>query len=123
MHKYIMVALLIAGSLLGMIYAFVAVMDAEEQRVEPPAENELRITASNWTFDEEVYTVTAGETLTVTLFNDTGIHGAAIDELDFEVTSEEPVEFTFDEPGTYDMYCSILCGEGHADMTAQFVVE
>lgn len=123
MHKYIMLTLIIAGSVLGLVYTFVAVIEAEKNKVEPPAENELRITATNWAFDQEEYTVEQGETMTLTLHNAEGKHTALIEGLDVELMEGQPVEVTFDQPGTYTIRCNLLCGPGHAEMVSTLIVK
>ena len=119
--KYVMVTLLIIASVLGAVYTFDAVLEAESQRVEPPKENELRIVANNFTFDKEEYVVQQGEPVVVTLMNESGYHEVVIEELGVNITDAEPQELTF-EAGTYTLRCSFLCGTGHANMVATLVV-
>lgn len=124
MHKYVMLTLFVLSSVVGLAYSFVAVAGGEgEEHAEPPKENELRIVASNWKFDQETYTVEQGATLTVNLVNKQGIHGAAIPELGIDVKEGEPQEVTFDKPGTYNIECSVACGQGHAEMRSKLVVQ
>ncbi|GGK02053.1 hypothetical protein GCM10007063_25380 [Lentibacillus kapialis] len=85
--------------------------------------NELNITASNFEFDQDKYTVTAGEEVSVSLANEEGRHGMAIDEFDVNIEGEGEATFTPEEPGEYTVYCSVPCGEGHADMQSTLVVE
>ncbi|WP_066187245.1 MULTISPECIES: cupredoxin domain-containing protein [Gracilibacillus] len=82
---------------------------------------DVAITASNWEFDQEEYTVPAGE-VTVSLTNDEGMHGVEIE--DTNILIEGDGEATDElEPGEYHIRCSIPCGEGHSDMTATLIVE
>ncbi|SEQ95896.1 cytochrome c oxidase subunit 2 [Virgibacillus subterraneus] len=87
------------------------------------ASNELNITASNFDFDQDEYTVTAGEEVAVSLTNEEGMHGISIDEFDVKIEGEGEATFTPEEPGEYTIYCNIPCGEGHADMQTTLVVE
>jgi|SRR5699024_1958364 len=87
------------------------------------ASNELNITASNFEFDQDEYTVAAGEEVTVSLTNKEGMHGVAIDKFDVNIEGEGEGSFTPEEPGEYTIYCSVPCGEGHADMQSTLVVE
>lgn len=85
------------------------------------AASEVTIEASNWDFDQEVYTVKAGE-VTITLSNTEGMHGIQILDTDVAINGNDSVTATL-EPGEYDIICSIPCGTGHADMLAKLVVE
>jgi len=87
------------------------------------ASNELNITASNFEFDQDEYTVAAGEEVSVSLANEEGMHGIAVDEFDVNIEGEGEATFTPEEPGEYTIYCSVPCGEGHADMQSTLVVE
>ena len=44
----------------------------------------------------------------------------AMDAARAERSSED---VTFDKPGTYELHCSIMCGQGHAGMKSKFIVE
>src|SRR5690606_19635440 len=123
MHTYLMLVLFIAARVFGLVYAFIAVLDAQSEVVEPPAENELRFVAVNWAFDQEEYRVKQGETMILSLHNQQGRHGIEIEGLGIELYEGEPVEYTFEEPGTYRVICNILCGPGHEDMVATLIVE
>lgn len=87
------------------------------------ANNELAITASNWEFNQSEFTVKAGEEVKITLTNSEGYHGIAIDDLDINIQGDGEATFIPEEPGEYKIYCSVPCGEGHADMMSTLVVE
>ncbi|MFD1363229.1 cytochrome C oxidase subunit II [Lentibacillus salinarum] len=87
------------------------------------ASNELSLTASNFEFGQDKYTVAAGEEVAVSLTNEEGMHGVAIDEFDVNIEGEGEASFTPEESGEYTIYCSVPCGEGHADMQSTLVVE
>ncbi|GAA0355251.1 cytochrome C oxidase subunit II [Bacillus horti] len=85
------------------------------------ASNEVTIEASNFDFDQEEYVVSAGE-VTVNLVNTEGVHGIQILGTDIDISRDGSQTATL-EPGEYDIICSIMCGTGHADMTAKLIVQ
>lgn len=123
MYKYAFVTVLIIGSVMGLYLSFDAVLEAQRNKVEPPADNELRLEAKNYEFDQEEYVVTAGKPMVLSLTNNQGRHGYKIEEFGIEVIAGESVEYTFEKPGTYEIHCSIACGPGHEDMASTLIVE
>lgn len=123
MHKWIMAALLIVASVMGIGFTIDAMIKADREHVanEVP-DNGLRINAYNWYFDEEEYTVEAGEPVVISMRNMQGRHNIKIEELDLVINDGDSVEHTF-EPGVYTILCDIMCGEGHYDMVAKLVVQ
>ncbi|QKY71579.1 cytochrome C oxidase subunit II [Lentibacillus sp. CBA3610] len=85
--------------------------------------NEINLTGTNFSFGQDEFTVPAGEEVTISLTNEDGMHGAAIDEFAIEVEDGDSATFTPEEPGEYEIYCSIPCGNGHDDMVSTLVVE
>lgn len=85
--------------------------------------SELVITATNWEFDQEEYKIEAGEAVGVTLKSIEGVHGIEILKTKIEIDNNKTVTVQFDEPGTYNMICSVPCGTGHRTMTAKLIVE
>jgi len=84
----------------------------------------LKITATNFNFDKEEYKVKAGTNYKVKFANKLGKHGIEIDGIPLELDADNPeTEFTFDTPGTYEMKCSIMCGQGHNTMVSKIIVE
>ena len=81
----------------------------------------LDLKASNWKFDQDTYTVPAGN-VTVNLVNDEGFHGIDIEGTDISIEGENSATSNL-EPGEYTIRCNIPCGEGHGEMTAQLIVE
>ncbi|MFZ3579592.1 cytochrome C oxidase subunit II [Virgibacillus sp. DJP39] len=79
------------------------------------------ITATNWEFDQENYTVPAGE-VTFNLTNEEGLHGIQVDGTDVNIEGDESGKVTL-EPGEYTIRCSIPCGQGHANMQSTLTVE
>jgi len=85
--------------------------------------NQVDIIASNFELDPVEYTVNAGEEVKITLTNDEGMHGLAIDEFDVNIKGDGEATFTPDEPGEYTIYCNIPCGQGHAEMISTLIVQ
>lgn len=56
-----------------------------------------------------------------------GGHGFAIDAYGIDLRAEEGEEtattFVADQPGEFEVRCSVYCGEGHPSMTGTFIVE
>jgi len=85
--------------------------------------NEINLISTNFSLgDEDVFTVKAGEEVTITHTNEEGHHGIAIDEFDVDIEGDGEATFIPDEPGEYEIYCNIFCGEGHEDMVVTLVV-
>ncbi|WLD94812.1 cytochrome C oxidase subunit II [Alkalihalobacillus sp. AL-G] len=83
----------------------------------------LEITATNWKFNQDSYKVTSGEAVTINFESKEGVHGLGIKgKNDFNIKKSGSKELTL-EPGEYQVYCTIPCGEGHADMVSTLIVE
>lgn len=87
------------------------------------ADNTVEIIATDWAFNQDSYTVEAGEEVTMSLVNEEGMHGIVINDLDVEIDGEGERTFTPTEPGEYTIACSIPCGAGHNDMVSTLIVE
>ena len=83
----------------------------------------LDVTATNFEFNKEAYTVPAGEEVTVSLTSKEGTHGLEIKDTDVNIQGEGEATFTIDEPGEYTIRCSVPCGEGHSDMVSTLIVK
>lgn len=123
MHKWAMFVLFIAASVLGLSVIIFAPPTSGD--VMPEAkDNEIQFIMTDFAFDKDEYRVKAGETVILTMLNKTGTHGVLIAGTDINLTTHgESIEVTFDEPGEYDLFCSIMCGIGHNDMVAKLIVE
>ena len=124
MHKWIMFALVIAASVMAVVFSVVEAMKEPENAEEPVAENELRITGKNFEFNQAEYHIPAGQEIIISYKNELGggIHGMAINGTDINLMDGDKVAYTF-EPGVYDIVCSVMCGVGHTEMTAKLIVE
>jgi cytochrome c oxidase subunit 2 len=91
---------------------------------EQSAANVVTIKASNFKFDAEEYVVKKGEPVTIKLENAQGIHGIGIKDLNVDLNpNKNSVTITPDQPGRYEILCTIMCGTGHAEMKSLLVVE
>ncbi len=84
---------------------------------------EITLTASNWKFDQTEIKVHKGDTIKLTLKNESGAHAVEFGDLGVQVKSGETKEFTVTEAGTFEFHCSITCGQGHDNMTGSLIVE
>lgn len=80
--------------------------------------------ATNFQFDKTEYRIKKGESVTITLDNSQGIHGASIKEFNINLNNgNKTVTFTPDKTGSFPITCSIMCGSGHASMKTTLIVE
>lgn len=83
--------------------------------------NSVDIVASNWQFDQETYTVPAGD-VTFNLTNEEGFHSIIVEGADVKIDGEGSATASL-EAGEYTIRCNVPCGEGHSEMTSTLVVE
>lgn len=88
-----------------------------------PNPTELTIVATNWAFDQSEYRVNAGEPIHFSIENAEGYHGYEIKGLGINIEPGKDKQYTINEPGEYEIVCSIMCGAGHNDMVAKLIVE
>ena len=87
------------------------------------ATGSLVITAKNWEFGEKYYAISAGESIEVTVESIDGVHGIEIVNTEYNnIINDKPTAVTITEPGTYEVRCSIPCGNGHRTMVTKLVV-
>lgn len=88
---------------------------------------EFSVTASQFTFEPNTIRVKKGDKVVLKVKSIDVTHGIAISEFNVnEVLNpgeERVIEFTASETGTYSMFCSVVCGSGHADMKGTLIVE
>lgn len=88
------------------------------------AEEELIITATNYSFDQETYHLKKGVPVKIVFKNESGNHGILIPELNLRLDSKDASRVIIpDEAGTFEMTCAIMCGSGHSGMSAKVIVE
>lgn len=123
MYKWIMSALVTVACVFGVYLLAQGMPQRPQEEVLPEGQELLKITATNFEFNEKEYHVKAGTTYTIKFSNELGKHGAEIKGLDINLTETNPtIEYTFDKPGTYELICSIMCGQGHAEMKSVIIV-
>jgi cytochrome c oxidase subunit II len=89
------------------------------------ASTELILHASDKTFkfDKEEYTIKKGETIKLTLVNESGTHALSISKLGVNLKSGQMSQIiTPKEAGTYTISCTYPCGTGHMNMKAKLIV-
>jgi cytochrome c oxidase subunit 2 len=84
---------------------------------------EVTVNAKNFDFDVKEIKAHLGDKVKITLKNDDGAHGFAIDDFGVDIKGGETAEFLVDKKGTFDYYCSLMCGVGHDQMKGKLVVE
>ena len=87
------------------------------------ASAKITIKAKRFEFDQPVYKVKKGEPTEITLVSEDGVHGVEIPDMDIKLDSGKPQVVTFNDAGTFEFHCDIMCGTGHAKMVAKFEVE
>ncbi|HEV3156410.1 MAG TPA: cupredoxin domain-containing protein [Candidatus Baltobacteraceae bacterium] len=85
------------------------------------AEPPINVAVSNWKFAPALVEAHVGETITLRLKSSEGVHGVFSGDLGIPKTMILPgkvveVSFTPKKAGTYQVHCSIPCGEGHDKM-------
>jgi cytochrome c oxidase subunit 2 len=90
------------------------------------AAQEVKLIASAVTFkyDKAEYHVKKGVPVNLTLEMKDGNHGANLADFGINLNAANPTAtFTPDKAGTFLIKCSVPCGTGHMDMTANLIVE
>lgn len=88
---------------------------------------EFIVTAKQWEFNPAIITVKQGDKVRLKITSTDVNHGFALVDFNVKVdltpNKEETVEFIADKKGEFTFFCSVMCGEGHRDMTGKLVVE
>ncbi|WP_246553403.1 cupredoxin domain-containing protein [Paenibacillus tritici] len=88
------------------------------------ADEELIITATNYSFDQEEYHLKKGVPVKITFKNESGNHGILVPEMKLRLDAKDSSQVILpEEAGTYEMTCAIMCGSGHSGMSAKIIVE
>jgi len=82
---------------------------------------EVVVKASNWEFDQAEYALPKDTPVKLTLENLKGAHGIEVVGQDISIRGNKSKVVTL-PAGTYEIRCSIMCGQGHAQMIAKLVV-
>ncbi len=85
---------------------------------------EVTITSKNFEFDQKEIKAKVGDTVKIHFKNDEGAHGFGLDAFGgIDIKSGETAEFVVDKAGTYEYYCTLMCGQGHDNMMGKLIVE
>lgn len=83
----------------------------------------VAVKAKNWEFSEPEFHIPKGTDVTMSLESTEGIHGIAIRGTDYNIANGASATINIAEAGEYELYCSIPCGTGHAEMKSKLIVE
>jgi cytochrome c oxidase subunit 2 len=126
MQKWIMFALVSIASVMAVCLVAFGLPDkpVDESASLPEGTFIMNIIASNdFTFNQEEFTAKVGETAIMKFSNKSGVHGIDIENLGISLDRDDAqTEYTFTEPGEYEIICNIPCGPGHAVMVAKLIV-
>lgn len=84
---------------------------------------EVTVSGKNFSFKPAEIKAKVGETLKITYQNESGNHGIEIPDLNVNLKNGQSTEVVLDKAGTFEYFCSIMCGAGHDNMTGKVVVE
>lgn len=88
------------------------------------AEEELVITATNYSFDQKEYHLKKGVPVKITFKNESGNHGILVPEMKLRLDAKDSSRVILpEEAGTFEVTCAIMCGSGHSEMSAKIIVE
>jgi heme/copper-type cytochrome/quinol oxidase subunit 2 len=103
-------------------FVYIAILFAFVAPIVAWSHPSIDVVAANWKFTPGTITVHLNEPTTLRLTSSGGVHGIASSELGIPKTTILPnrfvtVAFVPKKLGTYKVYCAIMCGAGHANMT------
>jgi cytochrome c oxidase subunit 2 len=85
---------------------------------------QLKLTATNFKFDQAEYKVKKDQDVVITLDSKEGMHGVGIDAFKVKLDgTTKTATFKPDKAGTYDIICVVPCGPGHMTMKSKLIVE
>jgi cytochrome c oxidase subunit 2 len=82
---------------------------------------EINIEAYKFGYSPEVISIKQGEKIRLVIDNTDTLHGIRIPDLNLK--GNEVIEFTADEIGEFDWYCTNFCGDGHREMGGKIIIE
>ena len=87
----------------------------------------IEVKASKYKFDPDPIVVKLNEKVRLVVASIDVAHGLAISEfkvnLPVPAGKTETIEFVADKEGTFHVYCSVYCGQGHAQMKGSFIIK
>lgn len=88
------------------------------------AEEEIVITATNYSFDQKEYHLKKGVPVKIIFKNESGNHGILVPEMKLRLDAKDSSKVILpEEAGTFEVTCAIMCGSGHSEMSAKIIVE
>ncbi|PUA35980.1 cytochrome C oxidase subunit II [Paenibacillus elgii] len=119
---------IVSVAAVGMIFALSACGAKETPKADQansnPAAQQVKLVATNFQFDQKEYKVKKGEDVTFSLENKQGMHAVQISGVNVGLDNNNKTKTVkIDKAGTYDIVCSLPCGQGHATMKSTLVVE
>ncbi len=88
---------------------------------------EINMTAKDWAFDPGTITVHKGDTVKLHITSLDVTHGFALPDygINEQIVPGQTTDITFvaDKSGTFGFRCSVMCGQGHRQMTGTLVVQ
>ena len=89
-------------------------------------EQVIKITAKKFEYSPAEVTVKKGVPVTLEFTSLDRVHGFNCPDLgirtDIVPEKVSRVHFVPQEPGTFEYYCDVFCGDGHEDMTGKIIV-
>ncbi len=117
---------LIRSFIISFIFLLACLVIPAKAEGEPPAQKEIKIVMKKFTFAPKSLTLRKGEPVKLVVTSEDVNHGLAIDEfnLDLRVPAKQTktLDFTPDKAGAFTIYCSVVCGDGHPEMTGELIV-
>jgi len=87
---------------------------------------EFRIRAFQFEYSPSTLEVNQGDRVVITAYSSDVPHGLSIPgygvNLYLDGQNEKTAEFVADKKGTFEFYCSVVCGSGHGTMRGQLIV-
>lgn len=118
---------IVLGSVVAVIVVGYIMMTYTPMGATSGEDKSFDITAFQWGFEPQFIEVNKGDHVTLNLVTDDVAHGIAINEYQINepimVEKDAKVEFTADKPGTFEFYCSVPCGAGHAEQGGFLIVK
>lgn len=88
---------------------------------------EFNVKAFQWGFEPQFIEVEEGDRVILNVESTDVTHGIGIDEFSINETivpgEITTIDFIADKVGTFQFYCSIVCGEGHVDQKGFLIVK
>jgi heme/copper-type cytochrome/quinol oxidase subunit 2 len=120
----IIMILLVASSVIGCTSQKTSIV----ANVETKQYREIKIEAYQFGFQPDVINVKKGENIRLIFTSRDVAHGVFItDGIDMATKTfgrgqTEIIEFTANKTGTFNMQCSVYCGDGHPQMKGRIIV-